>query len=79
MSISPLKLSFELPPRETQAYIDEKREHLLGDRDDLAKKLDVALHLINLENKIFEATQLQHEVHFDADFSARKAKFDLLR
>jgi hypothetical protein len=79
LSTSPLKLSFELPPRETQADIDEKRERILGDRDDLAKKLDVALHVINLEKKIFEATHLQHEVHFDADYQARRARFDLLR
>jgi hypothetical protein len=40
--------------------MEEKRQRIIGDQNNIAKKIDQALNVIDLENKIFEATELQH-------------------
>lgn len=51
----------------------------LKQNEALRRKLDEAIKINELENKIYVRTQLNSVVHFDSDFDARRNKYEMLR
>lgn len=78
---TPVEEVVDLPPKEPIVDVVEAipSAFSIEKEGSLGKKLDVAIHMIALENRVFTHAGISPQIHIDGDLEQRRNRYELLR